>query len=192
MPSKAIRKKREKLVLDHFHDEVVQQWDDVLSTFPHPRYEIIPLMAVHDGDSAVRAYYHNSRVAFPDQNHEIISFRHADDAIITEFWLTGTHDGPLGEIPPSGSKFRVRMTAFFIFDENENLICERIYFDTLTMLKQLFGVLNFKNPMNWWRVVQAIRGLLKNAGQGGSSPELTKTTPVEFPDYQHLPISQRK
>lgn len=27
---------RQRLVLDHFHDEVRQDWDDVLSTFPHP------------------------------------------------------------------------------------------------------------------------------------------------------------
>lgn len=33
---------RQKLVLDHFHDEVRQAWDDVLATFPHPRYELIP------------------------------------------------------------------------------------------------------------------------------------------------------
>jgi hypothetical protein len=30
------RARREKLVLDHFHDEVEQDWDAVLSTLPHP------------------------------------------------------------------------------------------------------------------------------------------------------------
>ena len=29
------------------------------------------------------------------------------------------------------------MIALFIFDEAEHLVCERVYFDTLTMLRQL-------------------------------------------------------
>lgn len=150
---------RQKLVLDHFHDEVVQQWDDVLSTFPHPRYELIPTMTVHDGDVAVRRYYHETRVAFPDQHHEIIALRHSADAVIVEFWLLGTHRGRLAGIPPTGRQFRVRMTAYFIFDARQNLVCERIYFDTATLLKQLLGGINFKNPRNWPTLARALRGL---------------------------------
>jgi hypothetical protein len=92
---------REKLVLDHFSNEVLQHWDDVLATFPHPHHEIIPTMTVHDGDDEVRGYYSESRTAFPDQHHELISFRHSADAVITEFWLLGTRLGPLGPIPPT-------------------------------------------------------------------------------------------
>ncbi|MFT5573715.1 MAG: putative ester cyclase [Cryomorphaceae bacterium] len=139
---------REKLVLDHFHDEVDDLWDDVLSTFPHPHYEIIPTLTIHDSDSDVRKYYKDSRIAFPDQDHEIISLRHSHDAVITEFWLMGTHLGPLGGMPAAGGRFRVRITAFFICDEDENLVCERIYFDSLTIFKQLMGNLNMRNPKN--------------------------------------------
>src|SRR5262245_8342429 len=80
MLTSEIRAAREKLVLDHFHDEVRQDWDDVLSTFPHPHYELIPTMTVHDGVREVRGYYRDTRVAFPDQGHEIIALRHSDDA----------------------------------------------------------------------------------------------------------------
>lgn len=181
---------REKLVLDHFHDEVVQEWDDVLSTFPHPHYEIIPLMRVHDGDSDVRAYYKESRVAFPNQDHEIIALRHCDDAVVVEFWLLGTHTGPLGPIPPTGQKFRVRMTAFFIFDDNEALICERVYFDSLSMFKQLFGGMNMKNPLNWIKLLKAIKGLLSMGG-GEPAEALIKTPVAQFPDYEHQPLAKR-
>lgn len=159
-----VRKARQKLVLDHFRDEVRQDWDDVLSTFPHPHYELIPTMTVHDGQGEVRGYYHDSRVAFPDQDHEIIALRHSDDAVIAEFWLLGTHLGPLGAIPPTGNRFRVRMTAYFIFDAEENLVCERIYFDTLTLLKQLIGGLDLRNPRNWVLAARCVRGLLKTSG----------------------------
>ncbi|MFC4564205.1 ester cyclase [Nocardiopsis mangrovi] len=176
MTTDDIRSTRQKLVLDHFHDEVRQDWDDVLATFPHPRYELIATMTVHDGDRAVRGYYHDTRTAFPDQDHEIIALRHSDDAVIVEFWLTGTHLGPLGAIPPTGNRFRVRMTAYFIFDADENLVCERVYFDSLTMLKQLIGGLNLKNPRNWILAARCLRGLLKEAG-GEPHPDLV-TTPA--------------
>jgi hypothetical protein len=44
----------------------------------------------------VRDYYHDTRVAFPDQDHEIIDLRHSHDAVIVEFWLLGTHKGSAG------------------------------------------------------------------------------------------------
>jgi len=174
--TESVRKARQKLVLDHFRDEVRQQWDDVLSTFPHPHYELVPTLTVHDGDSAVREYYRSTRVAFPDQHHEIISFRHSDDAVIVEFWLMGTHLGPLGGIPPTGSRFRVRMSAYFIFDASETLVCERVYFDTLSMLKQLLGGLDMKSPKNWLLAVRCLRGLLAMSGNA-PAPALTETTP---------------
>lgn len=178
IPGTEVLRARQKLVLDHFHDEVVQQWDDVLATFPHPRYELIPTMTVHDGDSDVRGYYHDTRVAFPDQDHEIIALRHSADAVIVEFWLMGTHRGPLGGIPPTGARFRVRMTAYFIFDENENLVCERIYFDTLTMLKQLLRGLNLKDPRSWPKLVRALRGLAAMTSE--PDERLLQTTPPDL------------
>jgi predicted ester cyclase len=145
-PSEDVLRARQKLVLDHFHDEVRQDWDDTLATFPHPHYELIASMTVHDGDREVRTYYQDTRVAFPDQDHEIIALRHSADAVIVEFWLMGTHLGPLGKIPPTGARHRTRMTAYFIFDEDENLVTERVYFDQLTILRQLIGGLDKKNP----------------------------------------------
>ncbi len=128
--------RRERVVLDHFSDETRQDFDAVLSTFPHPHYEVIATGEVHDGNATVRAYYSETRTAFPDQRHEIIQLRHTDDSVIVEFWLLGTHKGPLKGLPPTGNAFRVRVIALFIF-EGERLVCERVYFDTLTMIKQL-------------------------------------------------------
>lgn len=128
--------RREKIVLDHFADETRQDFDAVLGTFPHPHYELIPTGEVHDGNDDVRRYYAVTRQAFPDQRHEIIQLRHADDSVIVEFWLLGTHKGPLAALPPTGNTFRCRMIALFIF-QGEELVCERVYFDTLTMLRQL-------------------------------------------------------
>ncbi|MBK1789396.1 ester cyclase [Prauserella cavernicola] len=166
---------RQKLVLDHFRDEVAQDWDSTLSTFPHPHYEIVPTLTVHDGDSAVRGYYADTRRAFPDQHHELIALRHSADAVVVEFWLIGTHLGPFGTLPPTGSPFRVRMSAYFIFDADEHLVCERVYFDSLSMLKQLIGGLDKRKPGNWPLLVKLVRGLLSMSAEAPDR-RLTETT----------------
>lgn len=104
-PAPEVLAARQKLVLDHFHDEVRQDWDDVLATFPHPHYELIPQMVIHDGNDAVRGYYNYTRTAFPDQDHEIIALRHSADAVIVEFWLMGTHRGSSARFRPPAAAF---------------------------------------------------------------------------------------
>jgi predicted ester cyclase len=173
-----VRKARQKLVLDHIHDEGRQEWDEVLSTFPHPYYELVGTMTVYDGADAVRDYWRFSRTAFPDQDHELISLRHSEDAVIVEFWLFGTHLGPLGAIPPTGNRFRVRMSVYFVFDADENLVSERVYFDSLTMLKQLIGGLNLKNPKNWPLLLRCLRGMVRTAGADPDPRLLNTTAPV--------------
>jgi hypothetical protein len=88
----------------------------------------------------------------------MIALRHSDDAVIVEFYLLGTHLGPLGLIPPTGGTFKVRMTAYFIFDQQEVLVCERVYFDQLTILKQLLGGLNLKSLSGVVTLLRALRG----------------------------------
>ncbi|MDF3309703.1 ester cyclase [Rhodococcus sp. T2V] len=165
---------REKLVRDHFEDEVRHDWDATLATFPHPRYELIPLGIVHDGENDVRDYYRDTRVAFPDQRHEIIQLRHTNDAVVVEFYLLGTHDGPFGSIPPTGKKFKVRVTAFFIF-QGERLICERIYFDQLTILKQLVGAMNFKKPSTYVWLVKALAAMPRSLGSSHKPDDAVHT-----------------
>jgi predicted ester cyclase len=117
--------------------ENAHSFDGVIDSFGgRPRYELIATDRIHDGEPAVREYYRETRTAFPDQRNELISLRHADDAVIVEFWLLGTHQGPLLGIEPTGRSFRCRMTAFFLF-EGDDLVCERVYFDSATILRQL-------------------------------------------------------
>jgi len=131
-----LRRQREEVVRRHMESENVHDFDSTIDTFGHPRYELIATDRIHDGEAAVRDYFHETRTAFPDQRNELISLRHADDAVITEFWLLGTHEGPLLGTEPTGKPFRCRMTAFFLFD-GADLVCERVYFDSATILRQL-------------------------------------------------------
>ncbi len=135
-PSAEVRSFRESVVREHMESENVHDFDATLATFSHPRYELIATGQVHDGDAEVREYFRASRAAFPDQRNELISLRHAGDAVIVELWLLGTHKGRLGALEPTGRAFRTRMMAFFIFDA-AGIVCERVYFDSGSILRQL-------------------------------------------------------
>jgi hypothetical protein len=84
----------------------------------------------------VREYFRAGRALIPDQRNEIISLRPAgEDAIVVEFWLLGTHTGGPS---PSGKAFRCRMCVLFLFaPESDKLVCERVYWDSATIARQL-------------------------------------------------------
>jgi steroid delta-isomerase-like uncharacterized protein len=131
-----LRDRREAVVREHMESENRHEFDATIATFARPRYEIIPTGEIFDGEEAVRGYFAASRGAFPDQRNELRALHHTDDAVITEFDLLGTHLGPLRGIQPTGKTFRCPMTAFFLF-EGDRIVCERVYFDSATILRQL-------------------------------------------------------
>lgn len=114
--------------------EIDHDWDGVLATFEHPHYDINDGAAVFDGEEAVRRYFASSRTPFPDQGNEVIAMAADGDRVLVEFWLTGTHLGPLrrgGKVTePTGKTFRVRMMASFEFKPgSDRIVCERPYID---------------------------------------------------------------
>ena len=131
-----LRRKREATVREHMESENRLDFDATIGTFSHPRYEIVPTGDVYDGEEEVRGYFAETRRAFPDQSNELIALHHADDAVVVEIWVRGTHDGPLRTLPPTGRKFEVRTAAVFEF-EGDRIVCERAYFDLATVLRQL-------------------------------------------------------
>lgn len=135
---------RLQTVRDHMALECTQDWDGVIATFQHPRYEMYGNGQVHDGEPAVRKYFDDSRKAFPDQANEIIALAadEATNSVLVEFYLIGTH---LGEFtvrnktyPPTGRPFKVRMAASFEFAPgSDKIICERPYTSADLKLQQL-------------------------------------------------------
>ena len=133
---------RIQTVRDHMRLEVEHDWDAVIATFAHPRYELYGSGAVFDGEAAVRGYFAASRTPFPDQGNEIIAIAHAGDTVLVELWLTGTHLGPLKlpgrTVEPTGKSFRVRVAATFEFEPGTaRIVCERPYFDQGAVVRAL-------------------------------------------------------
>lgn len=128
----------------HMALEIVHDWDAVIATFGRPRYELYGSGTVFDGEEAVRRYFAASRIPFPDQGNEIISIAASDNnVVLVEFWLIGTHLGPLnlagGEVAEAtGRSFRVRMAATFEFaPDSDKIVCERPYFDQQAIRRAL-------------------------------------------------------
>lgn len=131
-PSEALQQARLRTVREHMALECAQDWDGVIATFAHPRYEMHASGTVFDGEARVREYFDASRVPFPDLTNEIIAIAAAGDTVLVEFWLKGTHRGPLtlGErtYEPTGRTMRVRMAASFEFAPgSDRIVCERPY-----------------------------------------------------------------
>jgi hypothetical protein len=47
----------------------------------------------------------------PTSANELIALHHADDAVIAEVDVLGTHLGPLRALPPTGRAFRCRTSG---------------------------------------------------------------------------------
>jgi steroid delta-isomerase-like uncharacterized protein len=131
-----LREAREAIVREHMDSENRHEYDATIATFEHPRYELIGTGDIYDGADEVARYFEETRTAFPDQRNGLIAMHHADDAVIVEAMLYGTHDGPFRGLPPTGRSFEMQFLAVFVFDE-DRLVCERVYFDSATILRQL-------------------------------------------------------
>jgi steroid delta-isomerase-like uncharacterized protein len=134
--SPELREKREAIVTEHMDSENRHEFDATIETFDHPRYELIATGDVYDGPEEVAHYFEETRTAFPDQRNEMIAMHHADDAVCVEVWVRGTHRGAYRGLPPTGRAYEVRGMAMFLFEE-DRLVCERAYFDSATILRQL-------------------------------------------------------
>jgi ketosteroid isomerase-like protein len=125
--------------------ECVADRDSAIATFEHPRYEMQCDGGVFDGEAAVRGYFRSSRTPFPNQANEIIAIA-ADaqsEVVLVEFWLSGTHLGPLRladrTVEPTGRAFRVRVAALFEFAPgSDKIVCERPFYDRSAVLDALF------------------------------------------------------
>lgn len=132
-----IRAQREAVVKAHFDAETVDHnVAAALATFRHPRYEVPAAGAIADGAAAVRDFLTQLFDAFPDLWLEQKSLYHSDDAVIVECRFGGTHRGVWAGVPATGKHAAVESVLIFIF-EGIDLVCEKVYFDNATILRQL-------------------------------------------------------
>jgi steroid delta-isomerase-like uncharacterized protein len=74
--------------------------------------------------------------AFPDFRFKIGKLHHADDAVILEGVMTGTHKGDWASMEAHGRQMQLPVVCVFDF-EDDRLINESVYFDFATLQRQL-------------------------------------------------------
>lgn len=127
----ALADQRLAVVRDHMESENRLDFDAVIATFDHPRYELMASGTVFDGEEDVRHYFTLSRGVFPDQRNENVVLHSTEDAVVAEFDLLGTHRD-------TGRSFRSRMVALFFFAPGgAGIVCERVYFDRASIDEQV-------------------------------------------------------
>jgi predicted ester cyclase len=132
-----IRARREAIVTAHIEAEAVTH--DVaatVATFRHPRYEVPALGAIVDGAEAVNGLVSGLLAAFPDFYLQKTALHHADDAVIVEARFGGTQLGIWTGVEPTGKRMEVQSVLIFVF-KDDDLVCEKVYFDHATVLRQL-------------------------------------------------------
>lgn len=133
---------RVRTVEEHIRRENEHDLKGVLDTFGESaRYDEEPWDDHYLGRDQVRAYYQRLFQAAADMQVEIKQRHVADEAVILEVILTGTHTGAWRGLPATGRKVRLPLCAIYTFDEHNKLAGERIYYDRATVLRQL-GVLH--------------------------------------------------
>lgn len=131
---KSLRDRREAVVAEHVEAESRGDVEATLATFHRARYEINGEPS--HGEEAVRQLLEELLTAFPDLRIETRAVHHADDAVVVEGRVRATHRGPFAGIAPTGRGVDYPLVALFVFDE-DRLLCEKVYFDTGTLLRQL-------------------------------------------------------
>jgi steroid delta-isomerase-like uncharacterized protein len=132
-----LRARREAVVRAHIDAEAVQHdVAAVIATFKKPRYEVPALGGVYDGIAGVDGVVRALLSGFPDFWLKEIVHHHADDAVIVECVFGGTQKGVFAGVAPTGRKMEVAAALVFEF-EGDGLVCERVYFDVATVLRQL-------------------------------------------------------
>jgi steroid delta-isomerase-like uncharacterized protein len=136
MTPESLQRSRERIVLAHIDAEQRGDWVGALETFHHPRYEITPTGEVFDGEEEVLGFYRESASAFPEISFQTRALYSAETAVIHEAVMTAQHRGAWRGLPGTGRMVQYSMLNVFLFEE-DRLVGERMYFDLLTLLRQV-------------------------------------------------------
>ena len=134
----ARRSARIAIVQQHIRLENEHDLEGVLHTFGNaPRYDDEPWNEHYAGLSGVRQFYEQLMKALPDLQIEVQHQHVADDAILVEVIIRGTHLGGWRGLPATGRQIEFPLCGVYTFDEDDRLAGEKIYYDRGTVLKQL-------------------------------------------------------
>ncbi len=133
-----LRSARVELVERHIQLENAHDLEGVIGTFgAGARYDDEAWGEHHEGASGVRSFYRQLMAALPDLQIDVVRRHIAEDAILVEVVIRGTHLGAWRGLPATGRHVEIPLCGVYTFDEANRLAGERIYYDRATVLRQL-------------------------------------------------------
>jgi steroid delta-isomerase-like uncharacterized protein len=126
------------VVEQHIRFENEHDLEGVLGTFGDTaRYDDEPWGEHYNGRDGVRQFYEQMMKALPDLEI-VVQRRHvAEDAVVVEVMIRGTHLGRWRGLPATGRRVDLPLCGIYTFDADDRLAGERIYYDRGTVLRQL-------------------------------------------------------
>ena len=129
---------RMKVVDAHIEHESARQLEPLVATFgANPEWHNKPGDEVLNGHDAIRNFYAALFEAFPDFYVDVQQKRVAEDAIVVEGYLGGTHRAEWMGIPATSKTIRIPFCVVFTFTADDKLKAEFAYFDRLSIMSQL-------------------------------------------------------
>jgi len=129
---------RMALVEQHVGFENQHDLDGVIDTFgATAEYQDSPWAEQYHGRDEVRRFYTQLMKALPDLSIEIVRRHVAEETIVLEVMIRGTHRGTWRGLLPTGRKLELPLCGVYTFDGDDRLAGERIYYDRGTVLRQL-------------------------------------------------------
>jgi len=126
------------LVQEHVGCENAHDLPGIMATFGSGAwYDDEPWGEHHDGRHAVQRYYQDLLTSLPDLRIDITKAIAADDAVVLEVRINGTHLGPWRGLPATGRRVSFPLCGVFAFDAEGRLAGERIYYDRADVLRQV-------------------------------------------------------
>jgi steroid delta-isomerase-like uncharacterized protein len=126
------------IVEQHIRLENAHDLEGVLDTFGDiAQYDDEPWGEHYEGLNGVRQFYEQLMKALPDLEIEIQRRHVAENAIVVEVMIRGTHLGGWRGLPATGRRLEFPLCGVYTFDANDRLAGEKIYYDRGTVLRQL-------------------------------------------------------
>jgi steroid delta-isomerase-like uncharacterized protein len=126
------------LVEEHIRLENAHDLEAVLGTFGDAAtYDDEAWGEHYRGTDGVRQFYEQLMQALPDLAIEVQRRHVAEDAVLVEVVIRGTHLGKWRGLPATGRRVEFPLCGVYTFDEKNRLAGEKIYYDRATVLRQL-------------------------------------------------------
>ena len=126
------------IVERHIRCENDHDLEGVLCTFgDRARYDDEPWDEHYDGRDGVRRFYEQLMKALPDLEITVQRQHVAEEAILVEVVIRGTHLGGWRGLPATGRRIEFGLCGVYTFDAEDRLAGERIYYDRGSVLRQL-------------------------------------------------------